>query len=77
MAVIHRIKTIDAHAAGEPLRLVIDGLPSPDGRTMLEKREWAHKRLDHLRKGLILEPRGLYGIWIRFRNYWKGWPFSY
>jgi proline racemase len=58
VAVIHRIKTIDAHAAGEPLRLVIDGLPSPDGRTMLEKREWAHKRLDHLRKGLILEPRG-------------------
>ena len=55
---IHRIKTIDAHAAGEPLRLVIDGLPSPDGRTMLEKRAWAQKRLDHLRKGLILEPRG-------------------
>ena len=55
---IHRIKTIDAHAAGEPLRLVIDGMPSPDGRTMLEKRAWALKRLDHLRKGLILEPRG-------------------
>lgn len=26
---------------------------------------------------LIAEPRGLYGIWIRIRNYWKGWPFSY
>lgn len=26
---------------------------------------------------LIFEPRGLYGIWIRVRNYWKGWPFSY
>src|SRR6478752_10543177 len=25
---------------------------------MLEKRAWAMKRLDHLRKGLILEPRG-------------------
>jgi proline racemase len=56
--VIHRIKTIDAHAAGEPLRLVIDGVPSPEGRTMLEKRAWAQKRLDHLRTGLILEPRG-------------------
>ena len=55
---IHRIKTIDAHAAGEPLRLVIEGMPSPEGRTMLEKRAWALKRLDHLRKGLILEPRG-------------------
>lgn len=26
---------------------------------------------------LLFEPRGLYGIWIRIRNYWKGWPFSY
>ena len=55
---IHRIRTIDAHAAGEPLRLVIDGLPAPEGRTMLEKRAWAMKRLDHLRKSIILEPRG-------------------
>lgn len=26
---------------------------------------------------LIFEPRGLFGIWIRVRNYWKAWPFSY
>ena len=26
---------------------------------------------------LIAEPLGLYGIWIRIRNYWKGWPFTY
>ncbi|HEY2949331.1 MAG TPA: branched-chain amino acid ABC transporter permease [Micromonosporaceae bacterium] len=26
---------------------------------------------------LIFEPRGLYGIWVRLRNYWKAWPFSY
>lgn len=26
---------------------------------------------------LVLEPRGLFGIWLRARNYWKGWPFSY
>jgi len=26
---------------------------------------------------LILEPLGLYGMWVRFRNYWKRWPFSY
>ena len=57
-AVIHRIRTIDAHAAGEPLRLVVEGMPAPEGRTMLEKRAWAMKRLDHLRKALILEPRG-------------------
>ena len=26
---------------------------------------------------LIFEPLGLYGIWIRVRNYWKAWPFTY
>ncbi|WP_328994973.1 branched-chain amino acid ABC transporter permease [Kribbella sp. NBC_01245] len=26
---------------------------------------------------LIFEPRGLFGIWIRIRNYWKTWPFSH
>lgn len=26
---------------------------------------------------LIAEPLGLYGVWIRVRNYWKGWPFTY
>ncbi len=26
---------------------------------------------------IIFEPLGLYGIWVRIRNYWKGWPFTY
>ncbi len=26
---------------------------------------------------LIFEPLGLYGVWVRTRNYWKRWPFSY
>jgi branched-chain amino acid transport system permease protein len=26
---------------------------------------------------LIFEPRGLFGIWIRVRTYWKSWPFSH
>ncbi len=26
---------------------------------------------------LIFEPLGLYGIWLRVRNYWRGWPFTY
>ena len=55
---IHTIRTIDAHAAGEPLRLVVDGVPAPEGATMLEKRAWAMKRLDHFRRALMLEPRG-------------------
>src|SRR6184192_290840 len=53
-----RVKTIDAHAAGEPLRLIVDGFPSPRGKTMLEKRDWVKKKHDHLRRALMLEPRG-------------------
>lgn len=26
---------------------------------------------------LVAEPRGLFGVWIRVRNYFKAWPFSY
>jgi proline racemase len=52
------VKTIDAHAAGEPLRLIVDGFPSPHGRTMLEKRDWLKRHVDHLRRALMLEPRG-------------------
>ncbi|MDV6011460.1 branched-chain amino acid ABC transporter permease [Haloechinothrix sp. LS1_15] len=26
---------------------------------------------------LLFEPRGLFGIWLRIRNYWKAWPFTY
>jgi proline racemase len=53
-----RLKTIDAHAAGEPLRLIVDGFPAPHGKTMLDKREWVRKKADHLRRALMLEPRG-------------------
>jgi trans-L-3-hydroxyproline dehydratase len=55
---VHRIRTIDAHAAGEPLRLVVEGLPGPEGKTMLDKRAWAMRHLDHLRRAIMLEPRG-------------------
>jgi proline racemase len=53
-----RLKTIDAHAAGEPLRLIVDGFPSPRGKTMLAKREWVRTHADHLRRALMHEPRG-------------------
>lgn len=55
---IHRLKTIDAHAAGEPLRLIVEGFPTVEGETILEKREWLRQNHDHLRRALMLEPRG-------------------
>ena len=55
---IRRYRTLDAHAAGEPLRLILEGYPAPKGRTMLEKRAWVKKHADHIRRALMLEPRG-------------------
>jgi proline racemase len=52
------IRTIDAHTAGEPLRLVVEGWPAPEGRTMLEKRAWARRHQDDLRRAIMFEPRG-------------------
>lgn len=53
-----RISTIDAHAAGEPLRVVVCGLPPIPGKTLLEKRRFAREHLDGIRKALMWEPRG-------------------
>ena len=62
-----KIKTIDAHTAGEPLRIILEGLPEIKGHTILEKRKYMKENLDHLRKALMLEPRGhadMYGAII-------------
>ena len=52
------LKTIDAHVAGEPLRLIVDGAPRPIGKTMAQKRDWMKRHADHVRRALVLEPRG-------------------
>ena len=53
-----RITTIDAHAAGEPLRVITGGLPPIPGDTILAKRRFAREHLDHIRRALMFEPRG-------------------
>ncbi len=53
-----RIETIDLHTEGEPLRVISNGFPEPQGNTLLEKRRYAKQNLDHLRKALMFEPRG-------------------
>jgi proline racemase len=62
-----RITTIDMHAGGEPLRVIVAGLPAIEGRTVLEKRRYFRDHYDHLRTGLMWEPRGhadMYGAVI-------------
>ena len=53
-----QIETVESHAGGEPLRVVVDGFPDVEGETILEKRRYAEKHLDHLRTALMWEPRG-------------------
>jgi len=62
-----KIKTIDAHAAGEPLRIILSGLPEIKGKTILEKRNFQKENYDYLRTALMFEPRGhadMYGAII-------------
>src|SRR4051794_5482743 len=57
------ITTIDAHAAGEPLRIVTGGLPELPGDTILERRRYMREHLDHVRRALMWEPRGHYNMY--------------
>lgn len=62
-----RITTIDMHTGGEPLRIIIDGLPKIMGDNILEMRRYFKEHFDHIRTGLMWEPRGhadMYGAII-------------
>ncbi len=61
----HRVlQTVDFHTAGIGMRLLTSGLGQMPGRTIGEKRRWFQERLDHLRTGLCLAPRGHRGLLI-------------
>ncbi len=62
-----KITTIDMHTGGEPLRVFVEGYPTPPGQTILERRRYAKEQLDHLRTALMWEPRGhadMYGCLV-------------
>jgi len=55
------------HTGGEPLRVFTSGLPPIEGNTVLEKRRYFREHYDHVRRGIIWEPRGhadMYGAII-------------
>lgn len=54
----NRIKTIESHTGGEPLRIIVDGLPDLEGETILERRRRMQDEYDNLRSALMWEPRG-------------------
>lgn len=53
-----RFRVIDAHTAGEPLRVITGDFPALRGDTILERRRDARDHHDHVRRALMLEPRG-------------------
>jgi trans-L-3-hydroxyproline dehydratase len=60
-----RLKVVDMHTAGEPVRIVVGGYPELKGKTLLEKRRDARENHDVHRRRLMLEPRGhggMYGV---------------
>lgn len=52
------ITAVDAHACGEPGRVIVGGVLDVPGRTMLEKMVYLRTHGDDLRKRMLREPRG-------------------
>ncbi len=62
-----KVDTIDMHTGGEPLRVVVGGMPVLEGDNVLAHRRQLKDHHDHLRKALMYEPRGhadMYGCYL-------------
>ncbi len=60
------LQGIDSHTAGEPTRIVTSGLPPVPGATMQAKAAALRQDHDHLRRALVLEPRGHSAIVVAY-----------
>jgi proline racemase len=57
------LSTVEMHTGGEPTRIVVDGWPALAAPILLGKRRECLEKHDHLRCGLMLEPRGHDGMY--------------
>jgi len=53
-----QLTAVDAHTAGEPLRVITGGWPDLPGDDILAKRRYAQTHHDWLRAAVMWEPRG-------------------
>jgi len=58
MRLARMLQAIDAHAAGEPGRVIVGGVLDVPGGTMLEKARHLEEHGDELRRLMLREPRG-------------------
>jgi proline racemase len=52
------IHAVDAHACGEPGRVIVGGVRDVPGATMYEKARYLEEHMDFVRKRMLNEPRG-------------------
>jgi len=52
------ITAVDAHACGEPGRVITGGVLDVPGATMFEKMRYLEQHADHIRLRMLREPRG-------------------
>lgn len=49
---------VDSHTMGEFTRIVLDGFPTLEGNSMMERKHFLVEHCDAYRTALMLEPRG-------------------
>ena len=52
------ITAVDAHACGEPGRVITGGVLDVPGATMFQKKQYLEAHADHIRRRMLREPRG-------------------
>ncbi len=65
------LRAVDYHTAGEPFRILTEGVPPLPGDDVLAKRRYAMEALDEIRQLVINEPRGhadMYGCFVTEPN---------
>jgi len=58
MRIANMIQAVDAHACGEPGRVIVGGVLDVPGATMFDKMRHLQTHMDGLRKRMLREPRG-------------------
>lgn len=52
------IHIVDSHTGGMPTRVITEGFPQLEGRTVAERRDDLERRFAALRRAIVAEPRG-------------------
>jgi 4-hydroxyproline epimerase len=52
------MRVIDSHSEGEPTRVIVEGGPDLGGGSVAERLQRFCTKFDHVRRAVILEPRG-------------------